>query len=298
MDFYEYPTTRDMVNRGPRKSGEDSESFYKRNFGLAVAGLHSTSCAIQMVGEHLWEKNRRPYYKVYPTIAPMLLKLNLDVDTSLVHLPMPCFCIRFSKERPPLQFKWQDEDWHIRSMLVSPTTVQNRTEMFNGFVLWVDTGEVEEAPNGEFYSVHTYINLPIQRGMTLEQSLSALPYDVSAFRGMQMPEEIRTACARLACTLCLLENNPDIIEPDVLAKDRDKYEITKDPKYVERAKKRNKFGFNIGKDIEVIPHMRRPHPALMHTGHGRMIPRIVMRKGSVIHREAVVRVPTGFQGGQ
>ena len=33
--------------------------------------------------------------------------------------------------------------------------------------------------------------------------------------------------------------------------------------------------WNIGRGIEVIPHMRRPHPALMHTGHGRTIPKIV-----------------------
>jgi hypothetical protein len=249
-----------------------------------------------MVGEHLWEKNRRPYYKVYPTIAPMLLKLNLDVDTSLVHLPLPCFCVRFSKERPPLHFQWKGEDWHIRSMLVSPTTVQNKTEVFNGFVLWVNTGEMDAAPDGTMYPIHTYINLPVQRGMTLEQSLKALPYDSSAYRGMQLPDEIRVGCARLACTLCLLENNPEIIEPDVLARDLDKYEITKDEKYVDRAKRRGKFGFNIGKGIEVIPHMRRPHPALMHTGHGRLVPRIVLRKGSVIHREAVVHVPTGYDG--
>ena len=111
---------------------------------------------------------------------------------------------------------------------------------------------------------------------------------------MVTPETICTNRARLACTLCLLENNPEIIEPDVLARDQEKFEITKDEKYVDKAKRRGKFGFNIGKGIEVIPHVRRPHPALMHTGHGRMVPRIVLRKGSVIHREAVVHVPTGF----
>ena len=32
--------------------------------------------------------------------------------------------------------------------------------------------------------------------------------------------------------------------------------------------------------------------------HGRAVPRIVMRKGSLVHREVLARVPTGFEGGQ
>ena len=52
--------------------------------------------------------------------------------------------------------------------------------------------------------------------------LKALPYDPSAFRGMVMPEESATTCARLICTICLLDNDPDLIEPDVLARDRGK----------------------------------------------------------------------------
>jgi len=34
---------------------------------------------------------------------------------------------------------------------------------------------------------------------------------------------------------------------------------------------------------------------LVWTGHGRAVPRIVPRKGSVVHREVVEKVPSGFQ---
>lgn len=150
--------------------------------------------------------------------------------------------------------------------------------------------------NGVDCPIHTYINLPVQPGMSLEKALHALPRDPSAFHGMQMPDEIRTACTKIACTICLLENDPSIIEPDVLSKDQMKYELNPDPAIVERAHRRGKVGWIIGRNIEVIPHIRRSHPALMWTGHGRQIPRIVMRKGSVVHREIVEKVPTGFQG--
>jgi len=292
MRFYEYLTTRDLVRRGHARDDENSESFYRRQFGFALTGLRSNSCAFQMVSEGLWERIHRPYYSVWPAIAPMLLRLNLDLDTSLVRPPMPVFLIRFPENNSPLC--WND-GWHVHSILVGPSSLHKGEQVFDGFVLWVDTGERGQAADGSLFPIHTYINLPMQKGMTLEESLHALPSDPSSYEGMVLPEEIRTSCARLACTICLLENDPELIEPDVLSKDQNKYEITQDEKYVEKAHRRGKVGWNIGKGIEVIPHIRRPHPALMHTGHGRTVPKIVLRKGCVIHREVVTRVPTGFQ---
>ena len=58
-----------------------------------------------------------------------------------------------------------------------------------------------------------------------------------------------------------------------------KYEDSGDRKYVDRARRRGKLGWNVGARIEVMPHYRRPHPALVWTGPGRAVPRIVMRKG-------------------
>jgi hypothetical protein len=65
-------------------------------------------------------------------------------------------------------------------------------------------------------------------------------------------------------------------------------------KLVEKAKRRGKFGFSLGKNIEVVPHIRRPHPALVWTGVGRSIPKIIMRAGSVVHRDKISQIPTGY----
>ena len=102
---------------------------------------------------------------------------------------------------------------------------------------------------------------------------------------------------RLCCTLCLLDEEPSVILPDVLADDRTRYEATLDEKYVNKADRRGKVGWNIGSQIEKVPHYRRPHMAMVWTGEGRKIPKIVPRKGSIVHRQAVEKVPTGFLGG-
>jgi len=100
----------------------------------------------------------------------------------------------------------------------------------------------------------------------------------------------------LCCTLCLLDNDPSIISPDVLAKDRDRFERTGDQKYVDKAHRRGEVGWNVGRHIEVSPHYRRPHLMLAWTGPGRAVPRVVPRRGSVVHREMVEKVPSGYGG--
>jgi hypothetical protein len=53
-----------------------------------------------------------------------------------------------------------------------------------------------------------------------------------------------------------------VIEPDVLSKDRDKFERGGDRKYVDKAPRRGKIGWNVERHIDVAPHYRRPHMAL------------------------------------
>ena len=100
----------------------------------------------------------------------------------------------------------------------------------------------------------------------------------------------------MVVSACLVANNSDLISPDVLAADKKKYEQTGDEKYISKAHRRGKVGWNLGSHIEMSPHIRVPHMALRWTGVGRKIPRMVMVKGAVIHRELVDKVPTGEQG--
>jgi len=103
---------------------------------------------------------------------------------------------------------------------------------------------------------------------------------------------------RVAVSVRMLSDNPEIIRPDVLKSDRDRYEKIKDDPdavnhLVDRAKRRGKYGWCLGEDYETIPHWRRPHPALVWTEKGRTTPKIIFRRGSIVHRERATKVPTG-----
>jgi hypothetical protein len=219
----------------------------------------------------------------------MLTRLNLALDSSLIQLPLPALCVRLPKEKNPLTFEWKGESVQIRCMLMG-TINQGQ-----GLSILIDVGETMGDGKDFGVPIYTYRKFRRQDGLTVEKSLQELGSNELAELGVQIPEDLIADCVRLCCTLCLLEDDASVIEPDVLSKDRMRYEQTGDEKYVQKAHRRGKVGWHVGRHIEVIPHYRRPHLMLAWTGKGRSVPKIVPRKGSIVHREVVEKVPSGFE---
>ncbi len=61
-----------------------------------------------------------------------------------------------------------------------------------------------------------------------------------------------------------------------------------------RAVRNGVHGFELGKDLQVSPHFRRPHFAIRWTGQGRKVPRLVMVRGCYINK-GLTTVPTGYE---
>jgi len=75
-----------------------------------------------------------------------------------------------------------------------------------------------------------------------------------------------------------LEDDPSVIEPDVLSKDRAKFDDTGDQRYVEKAHRRGEVVWIVGRRIEVAPHYRRPHLMLALVWTSQAVPKIVPRR--------------------
>jgi hypothetical protein len=287
MDFHNYTTVRDACKR----SGaiEDADEFYRVAFADAVK-MGSAQFYGQLHVEREWEQAKKPYYAVWPSIVPMLTRLNLDLDSALIQIPLPALCIRFPKQKNPLTFDWKGQQVQIQSMMLGEIN-EGR-----GLSVLIDVGEM--MGDGKEYGVpiYTYRNFRRQEGLTVENALLELGSNELAEVGVQIPLDLVADCVRLCCSLCLLENDPSVIEPDVLSKDRAKFEDTGDRKYIAKAHRRGKVGWHVGRYIEVSPHYRRPHMALVWTGRGRAVPKIVPRRGSIVHRSKVDKVPSGYGG--
>ena len=106
MEFHEYRTIRDVTKQVVPKHvvKHNPDWLYEQ---LESAG--SDDLWMQAADERRWEALKRPYYNLYPSIIPMLPRLNLDLEYDLVRLPMDSLCVRFPKDpaKNPLQFDWK-----------------------------------------------------------------------------------------------------------------------------------------------------------------------------------------------
>jgi len=227
-----------------------------------------------------WYRLKKPYYSVYPSIIPLLTKVKLDIPTKSIVSPLPFLLIRMPVENNLLT--------PVKTILIGNVTIGM---------------ERKNAIQNIFISIHTtedqYLTTVWENteDITVEEVLQDIPDNCRGTKPSDVLVRIIPDVLKLICSLCLLDNDPSIMEPDVLDKDKGRYEWGDDAekKFLEeRAKRRGKVGWNVGRKIEMIPHYRRPHFGWRWTGNGRTIPKIVRIKGSIVHRELVSKIPTGY----
>jgi hypothetical protein len=238
--------------------------------------LHAT------IAEHEWHLNHRAYYKLWPSILKSFLKIDLNINAQLLDLPLFTCAIRFCAGQEP-----QCGNYKILSLLVAclnfaTTDNWNRTVQMNGIL--------QDKNHTECYYLFNPFRMIENR--TLEWFIT------KSNNNLAPDPQLASYCLRIAITLLLLKNDPFIIQPDVLAADRNRFDRSTDPeerqRLIDKAKRRGIVGWRIGEQYETMPHYRRPHFGLRHTGKGKTIPRIVPIKGAIVHRQKMTTVPTGY----
>lgn len=210
--------------------------------------------AMAAQAEVIWHKSERPYYNVYPGIQESLEKL----DLSKVRLDMLGF--------PFMSLL-------IRTHKDGAAIVVHKPGM-DKLVLIIEA-------NKQRFAVGLRVDNKETIGQVLDEEACSDP--------------VAMRFLKIACGCGLLHDG--ILEAEVLSRDYGINALTEPERYaaaVDRARRRGKVGWAIGKAYEVIPHVRRPHLAVMWTGTGRQVQKIVMRSGCVVHRKKAEQLPTGF----
>lgn len=230
----------------------------------------------QLAVEGKWHEGGRPYYKVYPAIAKMLTAVKLDTDSGNLRLPGGILAIQFAERHEPegiryiLAYEHHQEDGKYLAIL----SYYRHPDTPLGMVLL------------------QVITFPILPGESVESLVSRAceksDYAIDAHT---------TIPVRIVLALSLLADDPELIVGDVLSKDKLEYDSATAERRAEleaEAKAVGKIGWLVGAGIEVTPHIRRPHLFMAHTGPGRTIPKIVPRRGSIVHRNKITEVPSGY----
>jgi hypothetical protein len=288
MDFWSYPTLYSTLREKLPPEYRDLDTFHSH----AIADMAAQGDPIgpkQIHAEFHWLQDSRPYYHLYPGILGPLLNLALDLDTGGIRPPRRALAVCLPKDHkhPRLTFP----GGHVQTILMATGVSKQDQTSYEAINLFIDVGERVAG-----FPIHTFRSFRTSEGFTLQGELDGLPDHYSAHFGLEVPRPLIVDCVRLCATLCLLADDPEIIEADVLSKDRQKFRDSRDEKYIEKARRRGKVGWLVGRDLEKSPHYRRGHFSVFWTGAGRHVPKVGWRKGTVVHRAQVVKVPTGEMG--
>jgi len=299
MKFHGYETLLDFASKELKRLNQnatvptnDWKNFYVRVLSHYVSQGWMKSMEGQLgihraQNEAWWYEDIRPYYKVWPAIIPALAKIKLDIPSDSLGLKRRTILIRFPEYREPDIGNNEKLLCMLtavrRERTIDPQTLQTVNEL--GFRLVLNPvvnrdGKLDEV---------TGLSVPLKTSKTIAELLGE-----SESSGQAEAKVL----IQYALMIHLLADDPSIVQPDVLASDRDRFDKSTDPelrqRLIDKARKRGIVGFRIGEKFESIPHFRRPHPALFHTGKGRTVPRIVFRSGCVVHRDKMTKVPTGY----
>ena len=319
-EFYSYqdtvPTLRKIYETayGPGLSVDD---VYHHHFEMLAANFPTGSTMIFYLWEDGWRLKNKPYYRVYPKMVEAMCRLNIDRVLSDEIAP-PVGLDRLLVELPKGN-KLMDNGADVQFMLIDWLSVKTSESV--GKPIGVPRAIALTSPEQE--AIRSQLAIGIHYGEMDVDAFGTLPlWDIWRFplKHVTVGEQISSserdptpACVdtrslhvntvterrrltSLALTLMMLENDPEIVLPDVLAADRHKANKGNRDKLADKARRRGRNGWTIGEEIECSPHTRVPHMATFHVGEGRRRMIVKRRKGSIVHREKVVKTPTGYKG--
>lgn len=298
MKFYNYINITSDFNKSSLAFGEPTmtrEELYNTakavlageyvngidDYKLGICGIICNTINI----ENVWISDNRPYYDVYPSVSEFVSKLDLNFTPSQLKMPhnLKALLLKF----------YEGHDLHY--MLFTITHIDDRTV----FSYVINQGYGDAGIGMMQYS------MSLRNDQTIEERLKEIYQDVFLSATEDQSHERRVIAQarwdaivklfRIIGTVCLIGSDPDLIEPQVLTNDLSKVNGDNIRKLVDKAKKRGKFGFSLGKSLESIPHTRRPHMYWQAYGPKYSLRRYRTRKGSVIHKDKMVNVPTGFE---
>jgi hypothetical protein len=294
MKFHEWETRYQMYKKKYPEIKVNWKHFYEELVESGrLAGQLSSGDGWTLLMEKFWYEESRPYYKVWPGIQKSLTRVSLDCSMRLLPLPKnKVIAIRLS-EGEELDFG------RTKVPSLIGACIESLDQQKIDLMMILKLPQFNSVLPGMLVcttltGTHGTIQEEIEERFSQEVQLATTEFPSSL---MQWDQEQLVGFKRaykLFISLLLLMDDPSFIKPEVLASDREEFSRTKDEKLVEKAKRHGVVGWNVGEEYETIPHLRRPHFGLRWTGEGRQIPKIVPVKGSIVHRDKLTRVPTGY----
>lgn len=286
--YYNYVTMHDIHNRLTNRGRNWSGDYYEQMFNCLRENRdrweNISPVLSQAIAELIWERDKKPYYSVHPSLVSKLCQIDFSkVPSDMITMPEPfdVICIRLKEENELLSI--ERGKYFLRSMLVwkrqKNKAVKYKNETFdiddNVLIVWFDFGEIDPMNN----PLYTYKCFPINPKKTIEETFNQFPPSAEITLGVQVSEEFARNCIKLFISVGFLASSESpLVIFDILSKDIDKWgkaDILERNKMIEKAKNKGKNGWLLGTDQMFqsrelkYSHIRAGHPHLYWYGPGK-----------------------------
>lgn len=229
----------------------------------------------RMAAERQWIANQRPFYRVWPSVLDSFKRTRLDIPCSALEIPHGIISIEVPEKE-------------TRVLVFEPTTIKDPSgDRWLQVAVQDETGITEE----------TEIVFPLRKGGSIEERFSLA--QKNSDNTINADEQKRDEWVlRIVVCVSLIAKDPRFVESICLAKDRPRRTTANADDLQEKAKKRGVFGWDVGRSVEVGPHVRRPHFGIRWCGTKQegLEPRLVPISGAVVKGRKITDVPTGWHG--
>lgn len=252
--FYPVRTFADVVKDRRESINQFYKTMYKTSPGVENKALATW--------ESRWCELKRPHFNVYPGILKPLLRLKLDkVPVSSLSYPTEPIVARLPVGHGMIIQEGREVQW----IMICPSE--------NVLLVWFFNDEYWEGQ-----PIRSYVEADIQDDRITVRDCINNDEHVTAW----------SPVLTLAVALGLFAKDSELVSPDILSADVGK-QVT--PELINKAHRRGKISWSIGRGVEVSPHFRSGCPlALYWTGPGRKIPFIRSRRGAIVHRRKAQEV--------
>lgn len=283
MKFCEYRDLRTSLVKSLKHSGNSGDTSVRNVYFNAIQSNSASGKAeiSALLAEWQWWSEERPYFNVFPSMCDVLRRFAVE------RIPVSALIPRKEKV---IAIQFCEPIDGINACLVGCVDTEHGVV----FVFRVHSTE----------TYHTFgLDHPWYYDAILQCPAEYRNCALSDIPNADHVKDIHKIAMRIGLSVMLMEHDPDFFEPHVLTADQTKFDNAKSEEHrqalINKAvKKRGRRGYVIGRQMETIPHFRRPHPALRWTGKGGKIPKVVMVKGSIVHRSKLTQVPTGRYGSE
>lgn len=280
------------------------------------------------VSENTWVGERRPFYRFWPGLFYAMSKVDLsqirirhlqfklpdDLHTIVVEFPKGVPHETYGISAKYIEDGEEVQASSLNSLLICQSTLQIASKGIE-HIHYRDSGQdvyvcvlCEEDARGLRCQRSGIVFHDTEMDMTVLEYLERRKSMTENQRGY-----LGFICRILVIIALLSNDDHEIFERVVIARDKDRFDPDDPEKFWERAKNNGMYGWDVGKNIptldeleefqangtfrgKVVPHFRNGFFAIRWTGKGRTIAKMVWIRETIVNKHLATKLPEGYYG--